>query len=99
MEESPLAQSASMIWNSSFDNLGVGTSFSYACLIFYYICLLSSRTWCGDPRWFVLSTPYTHADTNLNRKSGVAQWSDLMFLFWFSHRIVILSGAPHRWIA
>jgi hypothetical protein len=25
MEESPLAQSASMIWNSSFDNLGVGT--------------------------------------------------------------------------
>jgi hypothetical protein len=44
MEESPLAQSASMIWNSSFDNLGVGKSFSYACLIFYYICLLSSRT-------------------------------------------------------
>jgi hypothetical protein len=28
-----------------------------------------------------------------------AQWSDLLFIFWFSHRIVILSGAPHRLIA
>ena len=28
-----------------------------------------------------------------------AQWSDLPFLFWFSHRIVILSEAPHRLLA
>jgi hypothetical protein len=33
-----------------------------------------------------------------DRKSGVAQWRDLLFLFRFSHRIVILSGAPHRLI-
>ena len=37
--------------------------------------------------------------TKFDRKSGVAQWSDLLSLFWFSHRIVILSGAPHRLIA
>jgi hypothetical protein len=34
-----------------------------------------------------------------DRKSGVAQWKDLLFLFRFSHRLVILSGAPHRLIA
>jgi hypothetical protein len=28
-----------------------------------------------------------------------AQWRDLLFLFRFSHRIVILSGAPYRLIA
>jgi hypothetical protein len=28
-----------------------------------------------------------------------AQWRDLLFLFPFSHRIVILSGAPQRLIA
>src|SRR5580658_9730285 len=28
-----------------------------------------------------------------------AQWRDLLFLFRFSHRIVILSAAPHRLIA
>jgi hypothetical protein len=25
--------------------------------------------------------------TNLNRKSGVAQWRDLLWLFWFSRRL------------
>jgi hypothetical protein len=25
--------------------------------------------------------------TNLDRKSGVAQWRDLLFLFQFSHRL------------
>jgi hypothetical protein len=34
-----------------------------------------------------------------DRKSGVAQWRDPLFLFRFSHRIVILSGAPYRFIA
>jgi hypothetical protein len=29
--------------------------------------------------------------TNLNRKSGEAQWRDLLFLFWFLSRHSILS--------
>jgi hypothetical protein len=28
-----------------------------------------------------------------------AKWRDLLFLLWFSHGIVILSGAPYRLIA